>query len=72
MKIFVSAKPSAKKDEVVQLNATHFKVSVKAPPQDGKANDAIEKVLAEFLGLAPSCVRVIKGHTSKNKIVEIK
>lgn len=71
MKIFVSAKPSTKKDEVVQLDATHFKVSVKAPPQDGKANDAVEKALAEFLGLAPSCVRVIKGHTSKNKIIEV-
>jgi len=71
MKIFVSAKPAAKKDEVVQLDATHFKVSVKAPPQDGKANDAVEGALAEFLGLAPSCVKVIKGHTSKNKVVEI-
>lgn len=71
MKVFISAKPAAKKDEVVQLDATHFKISVKAPPQDGKANLAVEKVLAEFLGIAPSCVKIIKGHTSKNKIVEI-
>lgn len=71
MRIFVSAKPAAKKDEVVQLDATHFKVSVKAPPQNGKANSAVEKVLAEFLELVPSRVKIIKGHTSKNKTVEI-
>lgn len=72
MKLFVVAKPAAKKDEVVQLDATHFKISVKAPPADGKANAAVEKVLAEALGLVPSCVKVIKGHTSRNKIIEIK
>lgn len=71
MKIFVVTKPASKKDEVIQLDATHFKISVKAPPQDGKANSAVEKILAEFLGLAPSCVKVVKGHTSKNKIIEI-
>ena len=71
MKITVTAKPRARKEEVIQIDQTHFKVSVKEPPIDGKANEAVERALAAFYDTAPSNVRVVSGHTAKKKIIEI-
>ena len=70
-KIFVTAKPNAKREEVVKIDETHFRVSVKAPPDEGKANQAIVNVLHEFFGLPKSCFSIISGHKSKNKVIVI-
>ena len=48
-----------------------LKVRVKAPPERGKANVAVEKVIAGALGLSTDRVRVVKGSTSARKIVEL-
>ncbi len=71
MKIFIKAKSSAKKKEVVKIDKNHYTVSVKEPSVNGKANTGIIKVLAEYFGISPSRVNILSGHTSKQKIVEI-
>ncbi len=71
MKIFVKAKAGAKKEQVEQIDATHYVVQVKAPPVEGKANDAIRKALADYLDVAPSQIMMISGKTSKQKIFEV-
>lgn len=52
-------------------NETHFKVFVKEPPVEGKANKAIIKAIASYLKIAPSRVEIIRGLTSKEKVMEI-
>ncbi|MBI2642555.1 MAG: DUF167 domain-containing protein [Candidatus Wildermuthbacteria bacterium] len=47
MKIFVKAKPSSREEYVEKVDDTHFLVSVKEPPVQGRANKAIIKVLGE-------------------------
>lgn len=42
-----------------------------AAPEGGKANTAVEEVLAERLGVAKSAVRVVRGHASRIKYVEV-
>ncbi len=71
MKIFIRAKASAKKDEVVRIDSTHFRVSVKDPPVDGRANKAIERAVADYLDIPPSRVKVISGQASKQKVVNV-
>ncbi len=71
MKIFVKAKANAKKEQVEQIDATHFVVQVKAPPVEGKANDAIRKALADYFNVAPSRIKMTSGKTSKQKTFEI-
>lgn len=71
MKIIVTAKPRAKQEFVEQVDATHFKVSVKEPPIGGRANEAVERALADYFDVAKSRVRVISGHAAKKKVVEI-
>jgi uncharacterized protein (TIGR00251 family) len=71
MKIFVKAKAGAKKEQVERIDETHYRVRVKAPPVEGKANDAIRKALADYFDVAPSQVKMVSGKTSKQKIFEI-
>lgn len=71
MKIFVRAKPRAKKAGVQKIDDTHFIVSVKEPPSEGRANWAIERTLAEYFKVPVSGVRIVSGHSSRDKIIEI-
>lgn len=71
MKIFVKAKPNAKEEKITQIDDTHFRVAVKAPPRDGQANSAIISSLATFFKVPKANIRIVSGHTSKEKVVEI-
>jgi uncharacterized protein len=46
-------------------------IRVTAPPVDGKANDALCRLVAKKAGVAPSRVRVIRGHTARDKTLEV-
>ncbi|MBN2725540.1 MAG: DUF167 domain-containing protein [Deltaproteobacteria bacterium] len=48
-----------------------LRVRVSEAPTDGKANEAVIKVIAAALGVAKSRVIIIKGHTSRQKTVLI-
>ncbi len=71
MKLFVTAKTNAKETTVVAHDATHFTVAVKSAPVDGKANTAIAKALARYLGRAPSCFVLRSGTKGKHKVFEV-
>lgn len=71
MKIFVKAKPSSREEKIEQADAVNFIVSVKEPPVQGRANEAIIRVLAGYFDVPYSAVRIISGYTSRQKIIEI-
>lgn len=71
MTISVKVKPNAKKESVEQLPDGSFLISVKAPAAEGRANARLVKVLASYFGIAPSCVAIISGISSRTKRVEI-
>ncbi len=48
-----------------------LRVRVSAPPIDGKANAALEKVVAKAIGVPKSAVRVVSGARGREKTVEI-
>jgi uncharacterized protein YggU (UPF0235/DUF167 family) len=48
-----------------------LEVQVRARPIDGAATAAAERVLAQALGLRPRQVRVVRGATSRDKLVEV-
>lgn len=71
MKISVTVKTNAKKEEVLKLSEASFKVCVKEPPREGLANEAVCRLLAKYFDKAPARITIVKGATSKRKIVEI-
>lgn len=71
MKIFVKAKPSSREEKVEKIDEQNFVVSVKEPPEKGKANEAIRNALAVYFKTGSSCVKIVSGYSSRNKIIEI-
>lgn len=71
MKVFVYVKAGARENKIEKIDATTYKVSVKSPPVEGKANQEVEEILAEFLGYKKSEVYIVSGFKSKSKVVEI-
>src|SRR5438093_1475560 len=67
----VRAKAGARRTGIDGVHAGALKVSVTAAPERGRANEAIERLLAESLGLPPSTVRVVSGHTAREKTIEV-
>src|SRR5439155_18767178 len=63
----VRAQPNAKKNAVVGEHGGALKVVVTAPPEDGRANEAITGVLRDWLGLKRSQVELAAGPTNRNK-----
>ncbi|HQO27517.1 MAG TPA: DUF167 domain-containing protein [Candidatus Pacearchaeota archaeon] len=72
MKILIKAKPGASQTEIKKTGHLSYSVSVKEPAVNGRANQAIAKVLANYFQVSISRINIIKGRRSRNKIVEIK
>jgi len=71
MKIMVKVKPNSKQEKVEKLSETEYVVHVKAPAKEGKANYAVIQLLSEHFRTPKSNISIIKGHKSRNKIIDI-
>jgi uncharacterized protein (TIGR00251 family) len=71
LKIKVRVAPRSSRDEVVKTGDDYL-VRVKAQPREGKANEAVIKLLADYFGVTRSSIRIISGLNGRNKMVEIK
>jgi uncharacterized protein len=63
----VRAQPGAKKRGVLGEHGGALKMAVTAPPQDGRANQALTEMLRELLGVRRSQVELLSGETSRDK-----
>ncbi len=66
----VKVVPASSRDCIAGWLGETLKVRVTAPAERGKANAAVERVIAEALGEA-DCARVVTGRSSPRKVVEI-
>ena len=71
MKISVSVKTNAKKNAVEVVDAAHYVVRLNAVPVQGKANDALIKLLAAHFDIPRSRITIVSGFSSHTKIIEI-
>jgi uncharacterized protein (TIGR00251 family) len=69
--IAVKVVPRATKNEIVGWLEGALKIRIQAPPEDGRANRALEELLAEALGLKKNAVTVAAGRSSARKRVEV-
>ncbi|MDH3846151.1 MAG: DUF167 domain-containing protein [Gammaproteobacteria bacterium] len=69
--VSVRVQPRASRNVVMGVRDGRLLVRTTAAPSDGKANKAVVKLLAGFLDIAPSRIRVVRGQTQRNKLVRI-
>lgn len=63
--------PRAAKSEIIGKFDGTLKIRIASPPVDGAANMELIKILAKNLGVSKSAVEIIKGQTSKTKLIKI-
>ena len=68
----VRAQPGARKTAVLGEQAGALKVAVTAPPEDGRANQALTEALREALGLKRSQVELVSGAKARQKVFLIR
>lgn len=71
MKITINAKPKKKREYVEQVSPTQYIVAVKEPAEQGRANQAIVKALAEYFGVSQSEITLVTGQTNKLKTFDV-
>ena len=67
----IRVQPRAKRNTVTKMADGSLKVYVTAPPEDGRANEAVVETVAEWLGVKHRQVEIIRGATNRNKVVRI-
>jgi uncharacterized protein (TIGR00251 family) len=63
--------PNARVNEVVGIQEGIISIKIKAPPVEGKANIELVGYLSNLLDIPKSSVSITRGHTSRNKTVEV-
>lgn len=76
LSVFVRLTPKSSRDAIegAEMSAdgrVRLKARVRAVPEDGKANKALEKLIARAAGVAKSAVSIAAGQTSRAKTVRI-
>lgn len=69
-KLEIHAKPRAKKSRVIAVGPP-VEIALAAPPVDGAANDELVRFLAEVLGLPKRAIAILRGESSRHKLVAV-
>ena len=74
--VYVKITPNASRDIIDGIfidekQKKYLKVKVTTPPEDGKANKAVIKLLAKTFNIPLSCLSLIKGQTSRLKTIRV-
>lgn len=70
-RVTVKVHPRAKRSGIAGRLGEAYKLDLAAPPVDGKANEECVRFFAELAGVSRSAVRIVKGATSRMKVVEV-
>ncbi len=70
-RIIVRVQPNAHRNEIVDFADGVLRAKIAAPPVKDKANKELIAFLSQVLGVNKSGLSIIKGHTSRNKIIAI-
>jgi hypothetical protein len=71
MRMDIKVKAGKNNNKVTKIDFAKYEVWVKSPPTKGLANKELVKVLANYFNVKPYNLRIVKGLTSPDKIVEL-
>jgi uncharacterized protein (TIGR00251 family) len=69
--IAVRVQPNASANEVIGMADDVLRLKIAAPPVKGQANREIVSFLSKQLGVDKDGVAIVRGHTSRSKLVTI-
>ena len=68
LRVSVRVRPRSSRNAIEGVKAGRLNIRTTAAPAGGKANKAVIRLLAEYLGVPPSRVRLVQGLTHRNKL----
>ncbi len=71
MYIKVRVQAGAKKEVLQKISKTSYKLAVKEPAENNRANKRVLELMAEQFGIAKNKVRIINGHQSPSKMLSV-
>jgi hypothetical protein len=71
LRLAVKVTPNAGRNEIIGFKEDVLQVRIAAPPDKGKANKELTDFLSERCGIRKSSIAIIKGLTSRNKVLSI-
>jgi len=71
MRISVKVKPKSSRELIEKTGDSDYVVAVKSAAVEGKANEALVKVLAEYFDVPKYLISIISGHKNRKKIVDV-
>ncbi len=69
--LHVKVVPNSSRTQIAGLLGNELKIKVAQPPEAGKANKAVGKLLAETLGIPAANISVIAGHAQPRKTLQL-
>jgi uncharacterized protein len=67
----VKVQPRASRNQIGPIEGPELKVKITAPPVDAAANEALVRLLADQLDCSRGAVRILRGQTSRHKVLAI-
>lgn len=67
----VRVQPGARRTGAAGASDGCLRLAVTAPPEGGRANEAVRRLAAELFGLRASAVEVVRGHSSRRKTLRL-
>ena len=71
IRLDVYIQPRASKTELDGIHGGMIKIRIAAPAVENAANRALIEFIAQQLGIAKRCVRIVSGGTNRKKVLEI-
>lgn len=66
----ITVKPSSSQEKIVATGDQELTVYLRAKPHDGEANSALIKILAKYLNIPKTSLKITRGQKSRTKIIE--
>ena len=70
-KITLRVIPRARQNKIEVDETGVYRIHITAAPVDGAANVAVIKMLAEYFKIPKSQIKIVRGETSRDKVIEI-
>ena len=71
VRLSIKVQPGSSKNRLTGETGGEWRISVTAPPVDGRANAAVIDLLADWLGISRSAIRIARGEKGRRKVIEV-